>query len=213
MITCRHLGSGNMLLVFLLGLVVAFGCGDIPGDAEDTGSIIQVKSINGFYNDSVTNQVDVLMDNCTTGGEGEPEPEYFSDHFGQVEVTNRPLPNTTLQTARPVEILSYTVRYEPFDTPSVSPPLLEPYVEIKLLDTLVIAPCLPGTSDCAATKYDQLKFVDIAKKQEYLDKGGDPFVETSYNIRYTFYGANDLGQEFTFGGSTNFTMLDYDYCN
>jgi len=38
-----------------------------------------VESVRGFYNDEVTNQVDVFRDDCTTGGEGEPEPEYFSD--------------------------------------------------------------------------------------------------------------------------------------
>jgi hypothetical protein len=212
MITCRHLGSGNMLSVFLLGLVVAFGCGDIPGDAENTGSILNVESMSGFYNDGVTNQVDVLMDNCTTGGEGEPEPEYFSDHFGQVEVTNRPLPNTLQQTASPAYIRAYTITYQPIVTPSASPPALDPYVEIPLLDSRGIPPCLPGPT-CAAIEYTQLKFVDVAKKLEYLNKGGNPSLVASYNVRYTFYGENIFGEEFTFGGGTNCTFANYDYCN
>jgi hypothetical protein len=108
-----------------------------------------------------------------------------------------------------VYIRSYTVTYQPVgDFPD-----LDPYLEVRLLDSRGIPPCPPGSTSCSATTYDQLKFMDVAKKVEYLTRGGDPFTVASYNIQYTFHGENNFGEEFTFEGATNFTVANYDYCN
>lgn len=216
MILFRHsdLRMAALLGVLLLGMAVTVGCGDVPGDTEDTGSILKVESVSGLYLGKLTNQVDTTKGICDGSEEDDIEYEDFSDHFGQVEVTNRPLPNTDEQTASPVYIRSYTVSFVPIDHAGVTPPPLEPYRAIPLIDTRGIQPCPPNSTSCAPTKYAPLKFVDIAKKQEYLTRGGAVIDKpASYNIRYTFKGENIFGEEFTFGGGTNFTIFNYDYCD
>jgi hypothetical protein len=160
-----------MLLVFLLGLVVAFGCGDIPGDAENTGSILNVELITGVDNGEDQNTVDVVPGACEATEDAQAKPEPFFDHLARAEITNRPLPNTTQQTATTVKIQYYTVTYEPIDNTINGPlPGLLSYVDIPVQDSRGITPCQPGTSACAATEYILQKFFDVEKKQEYLER-------------------------------------------
>ena len=171
MIMCRHLGSGNMLLVFLLGLVVAFGCGDIPGDAKNTGSIINVELIPGVDDGEDQNTVDAVPGTCVGAEDVQAKPEPFFDHLARAEITNRPLPNTTQQTASNLYIRYYTVTYQPIDNTINGPlPELLSYADIPVQDSRGITPCKPGTSDCAATEYILQLFFPVEKKQEYLER-------------------------------------------
>ncbi|MEW6442517.1 MAG: hypothetical protein AB1640_16380 [bacterium] len=209
MIQHTHLGALKALPLVLGAIALAFGCGDIPGDADETGSVINVEMITGVYDGQDSNTVDAVQDLCVQE-EGPVEAEPFFDHFARALITNRSLPNSTEQSASPVYIHSYTVTYQLAG--NVPAPNLDPYVEVPLLDSRGIEPCQSG-SQCAPTEYVGLKFMDVAKRAEYVSKGGDPFQEATYNINYTFRGENLFGEDFTFGGSTNFTITDYDNCD
>ncbi len=167
----RHRDPRKALLgVLLLGVVLTVGCGDIPGDADDTGSILRVELVTGWEDQEDKNTVDVVPGTCEAG-EGEIDPEPFFDHLARVEVTNRPLPNTDQQTASPVYIRSYTITYEAIDDTFNGPlPDLLGYVNIPVQDTRGIPPCDPGQSSCSATEYFLDKFFHIEKKQEYLER-------------------------------------------
>lgn len=171
--TCRHCDPHKALLgVLVLGVALTAGCGDIPGDAEDTGSIMKVELITGWEDQEDKNTVDVVRGTCEAGeGEGKTEPEPFYDHLARVEITNRPLPNTDEQTASPVYLKSYTITYQAIDNTINGPlPELVGYVEIPIQDSRGIPPCNPGQSSCPATEYFLKKFFHIEKKQEYFEK-------------------------------------------
>jgi len=242
--TCRHRDPHTALLgVLLVGVALTVGCGDIPGDADDTGSIMNVELITGWEDQEDKNTVDVVPGTCESG-EGQTKPEPFYDHLARVEITNRPLPNTDQQTASPVYIKSYTLTYQPIDNTINGPlPDLLGYVDIPIQDTQGIAPCNPGQSSCPATEYFLDKFFHIEKKQEYLERlcgasfypwptaaptppfpdrctwfwvGGywlPSVAQGEYNVRYTFHGENIFGEEFTFGAATAALIDNYDNCD
>jgi hypothetical protein len=161
-------GIGAALLVSA-ALLFAGCLGDVTGEGvEESGSVLRVDAINGFYKDKENSviQVDVIQDLCESGQGGEPKPEFFSDHFAQALISNNVLPGATYQSASTVYIHSYTVSYQPMNDNS---PPLAPYREpLPISDTLVVPPCSPGAS-CKPTTTGPLKFMDMAKKSEFLD--------------------------------------------
>ena len=204
--TCRHRDPHTALLgVLLVGVALTVGCGDIPGDADDTGSIMKAIVTPYYQEDQETKQVDVFRAKCDNG-----KDEYYSDHLAKIGFINQALPNSEEETGTSVTVHSYRIKYE-----AVSPqdaPDLDPVLDPPLMHSVVIPQCKAGTLDCTPTEYDRFTFVDVGKKTEYVSKGGLGFEQTTYNIFYTFYGENDFGEELTFGSSSNFVMGNYDYC-
>ena len=241
--------SGGTSCVFLWGFLLMVGClGDVGEEAAESGSILNVEDINAYYDaedaTAESNQVDVVQGLCRTG-EGEEvtyEPEWFSDHYLRVTITNRPLPNRTKeeQTASPVEITSYTVTYSPQPVRWDVPPL-EPYVGVPLQDTQVIEPCEPE-STCEGTEYIGLTLMNLDKKDEYVEKvcGDSRCLDTpptvpypdlcewypsplggycpwtthqgQYTAHYTFLGENIFGKKVSCNGDLSFFVHDYDHC-
>ena len=197
---------GNCSLI-LVGLLFLAGCGDITGTDDESGSILNAM-ITPTYFEEFTKQVDALMDLCETEGE-DPQVEKFTDHLATIVFTNRPWPNGEDQTASTVYLERYTITYAAARS---GLPNLDA-TEFALQSTLEIPACLPDEEPCAGTSYDGFTFVDIGTKDEYLAKGGDPFVQGRYNVVYTFYGHNIFGKEVSFKGSSDFVILDYDYCD
>jgi hypothetical protein len=203
--TCRHRDPHTALLgVLLVGVALTVGCGDIPGDADDTGSIMKAIVTPYYQEGKDTDQVDVVRGTC------KDKDEYYSDHFAKIGFINQALPNSHEETGTSVRVRSYRIKYE-----AVSPqdaPDLDPVLDPPLMHNVVIPQCKAGTLDCTPTEYDRFTFVDVGKKTEYVSKGGLSFGFCKYNIFYTFYGENDFGEDLTFGSSTSFNIGNYDYC-
>ena len=201
-------------ILFLAGLFL-FGCGDV---AEQGGSLFYVNTINGTYQEGMlTNQVDVVF---TTDCDGDPttdDPEFYSDNFTEVNLINRPLPNSKEQTASTVYIRSYEITYTPLTTPTTPYPLPSPIV-VQVTDTQGIPPCEPDET-CTGVTMTQLYFVPLATKTTlngfYMD--ADPLhvpgEQLAYNCRYRFFGENDFGDPVTAEAQYNFYVDNYNFCD
>lgn len=226
MITFRHrdMCTAALLGVLLLGVVLtAAGCGDVPGDSEDTGSILKA-IVTPYYLEKITNQVDSQMDECKTGEE--IKEEEFSDHYAKIGFINQSLPNSTEETGTSVRLRAYRIEYqgvsasqatvnEEDGTTKVIPadaPHLDPVLNPPLTSTVVIPQCKAGTLDCKPTEYDGFTFVSVAKKAEYVSKADMDLIQSQYNIFYTFYAENDFGEDVSFGASSNFLIANYNNC-
>jgi len=190
----------------LPALLILAGCGELaaPG-SYDSGSILEIASIVGSYNGENTNQVDVVPGVCGTGGE--VTPEFYSDHYADAVLVNRPWPNAEHQTGSTITIDAYQVQYIPID---VEAPAL-PTTRIPLVDTISIEPCEEGSA-CAGTPYGGLTCFDIRTKDNYIALGGDPSIENRYNVKYTFYGTNLFGYNVSATAGLNVTCTNYNYC-
>ncbi len=210
---CKNTFKG-MVLFFCVPWVV-LGCGDFDrefgaGGSDDSGSLFNIEGIDPTYNDESTRQVDVVPVDCAVGPDEDPEPEYYSDHFADVTLSNRPLNNSEEQTASTIYVLSYQVRYQPYA--QGSPPL--PDINVDPIGQYVgLEPCDPG-SDCQGETISQIEFVPIERKtvlRQYLM--ANPGIEQlKYNIFYTFFGENDFGEPVRADGADFFYALNYDYC-
>ena len=147
-----------------------------------------------------------------------PDPEPYTDHFADVTLSNRPLNNSTVQTASTIYVTSYQLRYEAVT--QGSPPLPSSNI-LQIGDTVGLEPCDPG-SDCEGETISQIEFVPVAEKEvlyNYLFGAGgtcNPVTgagcQLQYNVYYTFFGENDFGYEVRTSGVTNFYASNYDNC-
>ena len=200
-------GAGLALL--LLTLAAGAGCGDVVGGGTDgSGSLLRVELINPTYNEENTDQVDLIQSNCETDPTLPADPEFFSDHFAEVTLTNRPLPNFEVQTANTIYLTSYQIRYTAAS--SGTPPLVSRN-RIPLTETQGIAPCEPG-GDCSGVTYT-VELVPIALKADLAAEFLQLNQQFTYNAHYTFFGYNDMGKDVSADGSTMFYAANYDYCN
>jgi hypothetical protein len=196
---------------------IVLGCGDFDrefgaGGTDKSGSLLNVESISPTYFSETTDgpgQVDVVQGNCATDPLDPIDPEPYSDHFAEVAMTNRPLPNAQVQTASWI----YLTRYEIFYTASTqgTGPLLSANV-IPVTQTVGIEPCEVGGS-CQETSFIA-QFVPITEKEELYDYLLDnPAIDQlEYNVHYIFYGENDFGEQVSADGFSSFYAGNYNNC-
>jgi hypothetical protein len=181
------------------------GCGDIDGGGSDkSGSLFSVGNIASWYLELATeNQVDIVQDLCT-----DLTAEPFSDHFAKVELFNKPLPNTTEQTATTIHLTSYQIRYSP------QSPQASALGTLLLDDTSQIPPCVPGAA-CSATEITVM-WMNLATKADlkafYDNNGLSYLTQFTYSLEYTFFGNNEFGEPVSAKKSTSFVVTDYDHC-
>lgn len=199
--------------LFLAALFL-FGCGDIT---EQGGSIFYVNTISGVYKDGdLTNQVDLEPGTCDPGPP--PEPEFFSDHFTEVEFINRPLPNAEEQTASVIYIRRYVITYTPLDQNTSTCPLPSPVIQ-QVNDTQGIPPCALDEA-CTGTTMTQLYFMPVRTKFLINDLQLGPGTcwdgtvgdQLAYNVQYQFFGENDFGETVTAVADYNFLADNYNNC-
>jgi hypothetical protein len=220
--------SGKRILLGLFGagiMIILYACGEVGGSgqcggASDSGSCVKIASIEPVYDvgGGNTSDVDAFIDICdidlTTG---EITYEEFTDHNATVTLQNDPLPGAPEDTASDVTIKEYWLDYKlnscPFTASSSNcPELGEQHVTPG--QTILV----PANETVV---YD-LKFVDIAKKQEYANKVGDDtfdlphsakaFEYPSYTVTYRFSGTDIFNNKITLTGYSEFTIGDYDNC-
>jgi hypothetical protein len=80
------------------------------------------------------------------------------------------------------------------------------------LDTLTVAPgqtvTIPPISSVTVT----LPFVSLAKKSEYVSKGGSLLAYPSYTATYTITGTDSFHNSVSVQGSAQFTIGAFDNC-
>ena len=209
----------GMLLFFCMPWVL-LGCGDFEADGSDkSGSVFSIEEVDPTYFDESTRQVDVVRSVCSTGDEGDVDPEPYTDHLADVTLSNRPLNNSVEQTASTIYVSSYQLRYE--GVTQGSPPLPSSDV-IRMKDTVGLEPCTPG-ADCQGETVSQIDFVSVDQKtvlHDYLygvNGTCNPVTgegcQLKYNIQYIFFGENDYGYDVEAKGGTFFYVSNYDNCN
>jgi hypothetical protein len=214
---CKNKVKG-MVLFFCMPWVV-LGCGDFDADGSDkSGSLFNIEEIDPTYFDESTRQVDVVRSICSSGDEGDVDPEPYTDHFADVTLSNRPLNNSLEQTASTIYVDSYQLRYE--GVTQGSPPLPSSNV-IQIGETVGLEPCTPG-GDCQGETISQIEFVPVEEKNvlyDYLygvngtcDTVTGQGCQLQYNIYYTFFGENDYGYDVSASGTTFFYVSNYDNC-
>jgi hypothetical protein len=226
--------SGRRFLLGVLGaglMAVLYACGQVGGSgqcggAADSGSCIKIASIIPKYvaGGGNTSDVDAFQDICKIDANtGEITVEPFTDHNATVTLRNDPLPGAPTDTTNDVTITQYTLTYTlnncPFTASSGNCPALATQT-VTPGQTILI----PANS---SVTYD-LKFVDIAKKQEYASKVGDDtfpltanvlqshtlaaYEYPSYTVTYRFSGTDIFNNKIDLTGFSEFTIGDYDNC-
>ena len=186
--------------VWLLAALLAFGCADpnTPGsdNVESTGTVLRVVSIYAKDGSSSgNNEVDVVIHNCPGGA---PEKGLF-DVSMDVALKNDS-PGAGGQQSTSVTITSYTVEYFSSDSGAVPLPS-----EKVVTNSFTIA---PGSSNTQSG----LLLMSIRTKEEFILRGGDPFAQTIYQAKVTFYGVNDFGYVVKAVGSVWLELADWETC-
>jgi len=214
-----HLG---LVALGLLGITLGLlGCdsGGIGGSgqcggASDADVCVQINAIEPVYLGQTTSNVDALRDNCATATSTTPTPEPFTDHSAMVTISNAPLPGigpgTTASTT--VTLQDFSIRYTLNACPAGA--------TCPALDTLAAAPVSTVTIPARGSVTITLPFVPLAKKFEYVSKGGSLGVPSgpnpvypSYTATYTITGTDLFHNSVSVRGSAPFTIGDFDHCS
>ena len=212
---CRNAFKG-MLLFFCVPWVL-LGCGDFDreygaGGIDDSGSVLNVEWIAPTYLEESTDgpaQVDIFRDNCEDDPAEPPDPEPYSDHFAEIAMTNRSLPNSPEQTNTYVYLDRYEMRYSPVT--QGTGPLLTFIVNLPR-QTVGIDPCAPGGT-CQETSFIATYVPVRIKDQMYQFLQANPTMfQLHYNVHYIFRGQNDFGFDVYADGFSTFYATNYDHC-
>jgi hypothetical protein len=208
---CKNTFKG--IILFFCVPWVLLGCGDFDrefgaGGSDKSGSLFNVEDVDPIYFDELTNQVDVVQDNCAAPGE-DPDPEEFTDHYAEISVTNRPLVNADEQTASWIYLRSYEIHYTAVTQGTV--PFLSTNV-IPISESVGLEPCQPGSS-CQEESFiaEMVPLTEKAVLNQYLQENPTVF-QLQYNVHYVVFGENDFGEPVSADGFTNFYATNYDNC-
>src|SRR5262249_36790202 len=207
-------GYPGLVALGLLGIVVGIlGCdsGGIGGSgqcggASDANACVQIGTIAPIYLGQATSNVDVIRDLCMSGQTTSDEP--FTDHNAMVTISNSPLPGVgpgvgpTANTS--VTLQDFSIRYTLNACPAGA--------TCPVLDTLAMAPGQTVTIPAGGSATITLPFVSLAKKIEYVSKGGSLLAFPSYTATYTITGTDVFHNSVSVRGSAQFTIGDFDYC-
>jgi hypothetical protein len=199
------------LLSLTLGLL---GCdsGSIGGSgqcggASDADVCVQINAIEPVYLGQTTSNVDALQDICSAATSTTSTLEPFTDHSARVTISNEPLPGVGpgANASTTVTLQDFSIRYTLNACPAGA--------TCPALDTLTVAAgsivtILPGNSAIIT-----LPFVPLAKKFEYVSKGGSLLAFPSYSANYTITGTDLFHNDVSVRGSAQFTIGDFDNCS
>src|SRR5262249_59874933 len=103
-----------------------------------------------------------------------------------------------------VTLQNFSIRYTLNSCPSGA--------TCPVLDTLPLAPGQTVTIPARSSVTITLPFVSLAKKFEYVSKGGSLLAFPSYTATYTITGTDAFHNSVSVRGSAQFTIGDFDYC-
>lgn len=205
----RHGLKNLLLLVLILGSCAApsdDSAGGGCGGSEASISCATVTSIAPSGVSGPTSDVDAQQNLCVDSQGVVVGVEPFAAHTAALTLRNQRFPTATA-TGRTfdIRVTGYSVAYRLNQCPGAArgcPPLSG----FTIADSLFI----PSGGNVTAT----IPFVPLATKNEYVRGGGELGIAApSYSVIYTFTGQTvGLGDTFTFQGSAQFNITDYNNC-
>lgn len=192
----------------MLALAAVAGCAEQSqcGATTNSGACLRVDSIIPTYESSNTDSVDVVQNSCLvgTGATAMTVPEPFTDHDADVTVTNTQLDKGSVR-APAIVLQNFTIKYSVTGCP--------PGGSCPQLDDLVIAPGQTVSIESGQSVSFTLPLMPVRKKQEFIDKGGDPTKFPGYAAQYVMTGPpDDPDARETLVGYTSFSIGTFDYC-
>ncbi len=169
-----------MVVCLVIGcLLYVGGCSDEPeGPATEginnTGSYLKINF------EELDPYIDAVNDWCVDENAYEPDRHYLGDlSFENVPLTD------DLDNVSTLHVISYSVEYNSSD-PGAAPISDERHVAFSLH----LAP-----EDSADV--EGMLIISSAKVNEFLNNGGNPALDPTYQARFTFYGVNDFNESFS----------------
>jgi hypothetical protein len=203
-------GWQGLVVLGLLGMTLGLlGCSsDVGGSGQCGGSnnsdaCLQITQIVPVYLGQASSNVDAQQDMCTTATTAVPEP--FTDHSATVTILNAPLPGVGPTAVTSVTLQDFSVSYTLNSCPATS-------VGCPPLDTLVVVPGQTITIAARGSADITLPFVPLAKKLEYVNKGGSLTAFPSYTATYIIAGTDAFDNAVSVRGSAQFTIGDFNNC-
>src|SRR5712692_9238253 len=203
------LGRQGLLALGLLSLALGvLGCdGGLGGSGQCGGSnnsdaCLQITQIRPVYLDQTTSNVDAVRDKCASGTSAPPTDEPFTDHSATVTILNAPLPGVGPTGITSVTLQDFSISYTLNSCPTTS-------VGCPPLDTLRVVPGQTVTIAPRGSVDISLPFVPLAKKFEYINKGGDHAAVPSYTATYLIAGTDAFNNAVSVRGSAQFTIGDF----
>lgn len=194
---CTSSISGRFLLLGAILLLTS--CGDstspnVCGGAEQNGVCLYVVSLEPSYQGALTNNVDAIQGTCGTTAEP------FFDH--QIAVVFNAVTLGATSNTTQITINRYTITYT-LNPTSVDPgPATIPSYEG--LPNVVVP--TDGTTSI------DLNLLLTSQRDNFQTLPGYVGLWPAYTASYTFYGLDEYGRPVRIGGTTEFTIGDYDNC-
>ena len=151
----------------------------------------------------------MFPDECADPGEPS-DPEPYTDHYANIAITNRHLPNAQEETASWVYLKEYEIHYTPV---TQGTDIFLSSNVIPITQIVGIAPCELGATSCAALIFTA-ELVPVREKTKLREQllNNPTLEQLHYNVHYVFYGENDFGERVSADGFTDFYALDYLHC-
>ncbi|OHE57246.1 MAG: hypothetical protein A2Z47_09110 [Thermodesulfovibrio sp. RBG_19FT_COMBO_42_12] len=197
-------------LCSLLFAVFLWGCGEGPGSpgsegSEDTGVEVTITNVTHQYLDQdIAWQIDIYpIADC----DGKPEtvdPELFSDDFAIFDFEGTPLnPNATI-TPGDLHVETYSVEF--FAKDPGSPPI-ERYDGFQRF-TIPADGSITGVQIFIIDADRKIETSNLITAGIYIPQR----MPMQYDMKITFNGQNDYGEDFKEEYLTTVEMADYDHC-
>ena len=207
-------GSQGLLALGLLGVALGLlGCdGDSLGGSGQCGgsnnsdACLQITQIAPVYLNQASSNVDVVRDICTPATDTTAAVvEPFTDHSATITITNSRLPGVGPAAPTTVTLQDFSISYTLNSCPATS-------VGCPPLDTLPAVPGQTVTIPSGTSVSITLPFVSLAKKLEYVNRGGSLNAYPSYTATYILAGTDTFNNAVSVRGSAQFTIGNFDYC-
>ena len=198
------------LALGLLGCDSGIGGSGQCGGANDSDACVRIDKIEPVSVGQTSSNVDVIRDICTPDNPTTPTDETvlepFADHNAIVTISNAPLPVVgPVAVDVSVTLQDFSISYTLNSCPATSS-------GCPSLDTLRVVPgqtvTIPPRSSVAIT----LPFVPLAKKLEYLSRGGGRDAYPSYTATYSISGTDAFNNSVSVQGAAQFTIGNFDLC-
>ena len=206
----------GLLVLGLLGLALGlFGCDSglggsgQCGGASDSDACVRIDRIEPVYMGVVSSNVDVTRNICTPDdpvtSTDETVLEPFTDHSVIVTISNAPLPGIGPTADTSVTLQDFSISYSLNGCPAAA-------IGCPPLDTLRAVPGLTVTIPPRSSVDITLPFVSLAKKFEYVSRGGSLSAFPSYTATYIIAGTDAFNNSVSVRGSAQFTIGAFNLC-
>jgi len=200
------------LALGLLGCDGGLGGSGQCGGANDSDACVRIDKIEPVYMDVPSSNVDVKRSICTpddpktlTTDETVLEPFAVADHNAKVTISNAPLPGVGPTADTSVTLQDFSISYSLNSCPAAA-------IGCPPLDTLRAVPGLTVTIPPESSVDITLPFVSLAKKFEYVSRGGSLSAFPSYTATYIIAGTDAFNNSVSVRGSAQFTIGDFNLC-